>query len=307
MKSLRESEREITISAPWGKIAGITWGNPDNPPVLLCPGRIDPCCLFRYLVMRLPSNFFYVAVDLPGNGLSDHLPVGIRFSVWDLVPTVSRVADHYQWNKFIYIGHSLGTAVGKHYLMAYPERLTRVVELDPVPAYHTVFPEEMKDWYHEVYGKHYEERQYRKHAGSKATAPRYTYDQIKTLLMKAQDFSEAVVEEIITRHVVPAGDNLYRFTYDQRMKSLFKLPYLPEQLKAMYTSHRTPLLTIFSSSSVDKGDFSRVPFVFDEEQWPHRNYKYMIVEGSHEAYAQQPQCMSDDISKFLLNDLKSKL
>ncbi|XP_026490696.2 serine hydrolase-like protein [Vanessa tameamea] len=307
MSTLKSTEKEITIRAPWGNIKGLTWGDSKNPPVLLSPGRLVPCSGFRPLILKLPTNFFYVSIDLPGNGYSDHLPKGVRFTIWDLVPTLQYVTEHFKWEHFIYIAHSLGTAVGKYFNMAYPGVMTKVVDLDPVPAYHTILPEEIPSWYKEIYGSHYQDKSYKKHTSGKESAPKYSYQQIKEMIMKAQQLSEEAANQVLDRYIEPAGDGLFRFSYDQRMKSTFKLPFQPQHLKEMYTPLKTPTLAIIAKGSIDNGSYSRVPFVMDEYAWPHGNYRYKIVNGGHDVHLENPDCMADDISKFLLEDIKAKL
>ncbi|KAH9633652.1 hypothetical protein HF086_009752 [Spodoptera exigua] len=82
--ALRLKEQEYSIKAPWGNIAALAWGDPSNPPVILCHGKLDASSGFRPLVSRLPTCFFYLSIDLPGNGKSDHLPKGVRYTVVDL-------------------------------------------------------------------------------------------------------------------------------------------------------------------------------------------------------------------------------
>lgn len=60
-------------------LTALTWGSPTNPAVLLCHGKLDACSGFRPLVSLLPDCFYYVSVDLPGNGRSTHLPKGLRY------------------------------------------------------------------------------------------------------------------------------------------------------------------------------------------------------------------------------------
>ncbi|CAH0599480.1 unnamed protein product [Chrysodeixis includens] len=170
-------EKELTIKAPWGNLAALTWGDPSNPPVLLCHGKLDVCTGFRPLVSRLPPSFYYVTVDLPGNGRSEHFAKGVRFTVMDFVPTIVTVVKHFKWEKFIYIGHSLGVPIGKFFNMAYPGYITRVVEIDPVPAHHTwpLTREGMHDWYHSYYGM-YNPKKFVKFNSGVETAPRYTYE-----------------------------------------------------------------------------------------------------------------------------------
>ncbi|CAK1556052.1 unnamed protein product [Leptosia nina] len=305
MSSLANTEKNVTIQAQWGKIAALTWGNSSNPPVLLCPGKMVPCSSFRPLVHLLPNCFFYVAMDLPGNGLSDHLPPGVRFTVFDMVPAVVKVVEHFKWEKIMFIGHSLGTVVGTYYNMAYPGKVTRFVQLDPIPLYHTVTPETFQAWYKEYYRSNYDDDQYAKHANGKETAPKYTLEEIKKRVMRAHRLNEKAVEHILDRYVEPAGGNLYRFTYDQRMKNPVTMPCSADNLKLILTSTKIPIFAIFAEHIVDSGVYSRVPFAFDLHSWPN-NYKYKIVPGYHDVHLSDPELMADDIAGFLLEN-KSKL
>ncbi|XP_072941404.1 serine hydrolase-like protein isoform X2 [Epargyreus clarus] len=307
MSALKSTEKQISIKAPWGKIAGLTWGDSKNPPVLLCPGRMEPCSAFRPLVQLLPSTFFYVAVDLPGNGWSDHLPKGVKYLVYDLVPTVVRVMEHYKWEQFMYIGHSLGAVVGKYFNMAYPGRMTRAVDLDPIPAYYTSRASRMGAWYHEYYGEYYSDEKYAKFNGSADTAPKYTYEQVRKMFIDTQGLTEEAAEHVLERSLEPAGDGLYRLTYDQRMKQVPLMPFPPSYVQELYTSTNIPIFGILAQHIINIGTYDDVPFIRDESAWPHKNYKVKIVEGNHDVHVNDPGCMADDISKFLLAGIKAKL
>ncbi|CAH2062366.1 unnamed protein product, partial [Iphiclides podalirius] len=299
MKSLKQSETAVTIKAPWGNLAALTWGDPSRPPVLLCPGRLQPCTVFKPLIFMLPDSFFYVALDLPGNGLSDPLPPGVRYTVMDMVPSILTVVDHYNWDNFAYIGHSLGAAVGKFFNIAYPERISKMVELDPVPAYFTSGVTTIADWYHTYYGNYYKEDNYRKHNSGPETAPKYTLEKVKELMQSAQRLTDEAVEYQLERSLAPAGDGLYRLTYDQRVKLVTLLPFPSDYLKQIYTTPKTPTLAIIALDVLNSGTYRDVPFLTDEKAWPNGNFKFKIVPGVHDVHINDPGCMAADIAAFL--------
>ncbi|CAH0698563.1 unnamed protein product [Spodoptera exigua] len=306
--ALRLKEQEYSIKAPWGNIAALAWGDPSNPPVILCHGKLDASSGFRPLVSRLPTCFFYLSIDLPGNGKSDHLPKGIRYTVVDLVPTIVKVKDHFKWDKFIYIGHSLGVPIGKIFNIAYPGHITRVVELDPVPAHHT-WPftrQGLHDWYHSYYMMYNEERFHKFNSGLD-TAPKYSYEKAQQLMMQTRGLSKEATEHVLERCLVPAGDGLYRFTFDQRMKEVSVFPFSGEMLRKIYTTTTTPTFCVLAKKMIELGVYEPVPFVMDEKAWPHGNYKYKIVEGGHDVHIDNPEYMADDISNFILEGTKAKL
>ncbi|XP_050676505.1 serine hydrolase-like protein isoform X3 [Leptidea sinapis] len=303
--ALQKSEQDIIINAPWGKIMGLAWGDPKNPPVLLCPGRITPCSSYRPLVSKLPKCFYYVAIDIPGNGLSDHLPPGVKYTVFDLIPAIHNVVEHFKWDRFIYIGHSLGTVIGTYFCFAYPGRVSRFVQLDPIPLYETRSPSQFQSWYKAYYREYYDAARYKIFTNGKENAPKYTIEEAKGKIKSGHKISDESVEHLLDRYVEPAGDGLYRFTYDQRQKMTTLIPFSPENVRLLTTSLDIPILAILSKESIEIGSYSRVPFVLDESAW--KNYRYKTVEGGHEIFIDNPGCMAEDIGRFLQEETKSKL
>ncbi|KAL0852833.1 hypothetical protein ABMA27_012635 [Loxostege sticticalis] len=301
-------EKEFSVEAPWGKIRGVTWGNPSHPPVLVVHGKLDVCTGFRPLVKLLPATFYYVAIDLPGNGRSDHLPRGVRYTVFDLVPAVEVVKKRFGWDRFIYMGHSLGALIGKIYNIAHPGDITRVVELDPVPAHHTwpTTREALRAWYQVYYGS-YEETKYKKFHGTPETAPKYTYEKAQQLMMASRNMTKEASAQVLERCLEPAGNGLYRFTYDQRMKEVTVLPFSGELLRKIYTSATTPTFAVIAQAEIDRKMYETCEFVWDLSAWPNKNYSFKIVDGSHDVHVYNPQCLAEDVAKFLLEHFKAKL
>ncbi|KAG6800186.1 serine hydrolase isoform X3 [Apis mellifera caucasica] len=75
---------EIQIPVPWGYLSGKWWGPMDQQPIVAIHGWQDNAGTFDKLIPLLPSNVAILAIDLPGHGLSSHLPSGQFYYVfWD--------------------------------------------------------------------------------------------------------------------------------------------------------------------------------------------------------------------------------
>ncbi|KAJ2949337.1 hypothetical protein O0L34_g15248 [Tuta absoluta] len=307
LKLVDFEEKEIIIEAPWGKLAALSWGCEADPPVLLVHGKLDVATTFRPLVALLPRAFHYVSLECPGVGNSDQFPKYARYTTVDMVPAILAVKQHFQWDRFIYIGHSVGAVLGKYFNLAYPGVIRRMVELDPVPAYDPWSPESFGAWYHIFYATYYRLDVYQKYNGPEETAPKYTYEKAVDLMTRARGLTPEAAEHILERALKPAGDGKYRFTYDQRQKEIPRLPLSPEYLKKLYISVSTPTFAILAQVPVDFSTYEKTPFIMDEGVWPNKNYQFKIVPGGHDAHINNPQCMAEDISKFLLEEFKSKL
>lgn len=79
---------------------GKWWGPIDQQPIVALHGWQDNAGTFDKLIPLLPSNVAILAIDLPGHGLSSHLPIGQFYYIfWDGLINLRRVVKHYKWNK----------------------------------------------------------------------------------------------------------------------------------------------------------------------------------------------------------------
>lgn len=79
---------------------GKWWGPWDQQPIVAIHGWQDNAATFDRLIELLPSNVAVLAIDLPGHGLSSHLPTGLHYYIfWDGLIALRRVIKYYKWNK----------------------------------------------------------------------------------------------------------------------------------------------------------------------------------------------------------------
>ncbi|KAJ2946818.1 hypothetical protein O0L34_g16142 [Tuta absoluta] len=293
-------EQEWFIEAPWGRIALIAWGDCCDPPVLLCHGQVDSAACFRPLVKKLPRNYYYIAMELPGNGKSDQFPPGLMMGAYDLVFSIKVVADHFRWTKFIYIAHSLGTLLGKLFNMTFPGQMSHIIDLDPTPAYKTVTQQQLNSWYQQYFVTYFQK--YQKLMSPKEKAPKYTYEKAFEMMKKNRGLTDAATKTALERILEPAGKGLVRFTFDQRAKLITIPPLPPHYLKQLYTSMTTPTLSILAEDSIRDGAYKTAPFVFEND--PQRRYRIRRVEGNHDVHVNYPERIAPHIIEFLSKDRK---
>ncbi|XP_060809284.1 serine hydrolase-like protein isoform X1 [Amyelois transitella] len=288
-------EKEWYIESPWGKIAVIAWGDCFDPPVLLCHGQVDSAACFRPLVRLLPRDYFYIAMELPGNGKSDPVPPGLMMGAWDVLYAIKTVADHFRWESFIYIAHSLGTLLGKLYSVTFPGRISLIVDLDPTAAYITVPPSELPKWYKQYFTSYFDK--YKKLTSPRENAPKYTYEKAFSMMKKNRGLTDDATRTALERILEPAGKGLYRFTFDQRAKIITLPPLPPTYLKALMTSIPTPTLSILAEESIQNGAYKMADFVFEEDL--KRKYHVRRVLGNHDVHVSYPERIAPHVVEFL--------
>lgn len=119
---------EIRFALPSIEVAGKVWGQPGGLPVIALHGWLDNAGTFDLLGPQL-ENVHLVALDLPGHGLSGHLPAG-SYSLWQQAATVVQVADELGWERFALLGHSMGAIISCILSGTLPERLLGAAMID---------------------------------------------------------------------------------------------------------------------------------------------------------------------------------
>ncbi|XP_074727088.1 serine hydrolase-like protein 2 isoform X1 [Strix uralensis] len=136
------SERKFPV--PWGHVAAKAWGPSEGHPVLCMHGWLDNANTFDKLIPLLPRDYYYVAMDFSGHGLSSHRPAGSPYHFLDYVTDVRRVVAALQWRRFTLMGHSMGGSVAAMFCFLYPEMVDKLILLENVGF--LLAPEETEAW-----------------------------------------------------------------------------------------------------------------------------------------------------------------
>ncbi|KTD47407.1 lipase A [Legionella quinlivanii] len=101
----------LYFDIPGFQIAGRTWGDKSLPPLLCLHGWLDNANSFEPLAPFLSEKFYVIAVDLPGHGLSSHLPDGYHYHFSDGIFTVYQIIKQLGYEKIHLLGHSMGACL----------------------------------------------------------------------------------------------------------------------------------------------------------------------------------------------------
>ena len=99
-----------------------------GPRVLALHGWLDNAASFLPLLPHVP-DLDLVLLDLPGHGLSDHLPAGADYTPASAICHVLDVADALGWDRFTLLGHSLGAGIASM-VAAVSERIERLIAIE---------------------------------------------------------------------------------------------------------------------------------------------------------------------------------
>ncbi len=111
-------------------LAALRWGNASAPALVALHGWLDNAGSFASLAPLMAPYRHVVAPDLPGHGLSAHLPPAGRYDLPLYVRVLHGVLDALGIGSCDLLGHSLGGAIASLYAAAHPRRIRRLLLIE---------------------------------------------------------------------------------------------------------------------------------------------------------------------------------
>ncbi|XP_059044793.1 serine hydrolase-like protein [Achroia grisella] len=297
---MKESNKEWYINAPWGKIAMISWGNPNGDPVLLVHGRSDSVATFLPLLELLPDHYYYVGVDLPGNGKSDPFPVGVTLCRIHFLGALEIVVNHLGWEQFTYIGHSNGCDQGLFYNVIYPGRIKKFILLDGSLAFQRLQVHNMQEYFDAFYAEYYDN--YKKYNVDDRV---YTKQRALDAVIRARGLSVEQADIALSRSLKCIGEDKYKLSWDRRLRFPAPQNYPPNYYYQLFSRNSPPTLHI--ECTLSKGYPPGKKFVqqlLSDLEKNTENFFLVAVEGGHDIHLTNPDKISKFINEFLSRDFK---
>jgi len=282
-------------------LTGKTWNNPKGLPVMLVHGLMDNAGTFDNLIPLLPGGFFYVAIDLPDHGKSSHSTPGFLIMIFNYVFAIDRVADHFGWESFTLVGHSVGGFLCYLYSAFFPNRINKLITIEAPFFIYT--PENINKGTLHVYRKNNE--------AETATPTIYSYEEAVQYLrfrtVGAEMRSEKTARNLARRCLIKTSGG-YTFSTDKRLKVGNTQRMTKEQVLALFKEIRCPLFQIVAHGSVNApgalwGNFE-VMKSFLKRQLGDK-YCLRFVEGDHNVHTDFPERVSNLVSDFLVRRTSS--
>jgi len=117
--------RECEIELDDLTVRGKRWGSIGGKPVIALHGWLDNCASFDFLAPLLPE-LDLLALDLAGQGKSDHREHGGSYNIWLDIREIIAVANQLNWCEFGLIGHSRGAMISTMIAGTFPERVSHL-------------------------------------------------------------------------------------------------------------------------------------------------------------------------------------
>ncbi|XP_043535923.1 serine hydrolase-like protein isoform X1 [Chiloscyllium plagiosum] len=297
--------RELSFTVPWGHIAAKAWGHPSGRPVLCLHGWADNANTFDRLIPLLPGEFYYVALDFPGHGLSSHRSPGIPYYFTEYISDVRRIADALNWNKFTILGHSMGGNVGGLFCSVFPDLVDKLIVLDGYGFYPTAITairERLQTAIDELIKLEKEQGSPRVYTPGGA---------LKRLLQGNRSVSEESGKILLQRGATEVSGGVV-FNRDLRINLHNPVRMTIEQCLEFQKNITAAVLLIIAKDglcSEKAWNPNKPPFslLLEGYRTHLKEFRMEKVQGNHHVHLNEPERVVGIITKFLQMDVTSKL
>jgi pimeloyl-ACP methyl ester carboxylesterase len=276
--------KEIVIRTPHLRLTAKQWGPNSGSPVIGLHGWLDNANTFDRLAPLLP-DMNLVSLDLPGHGMSDHRPAGMRYHYTDYLDDVMAAADALKWQQFILMGHSMGSGIGCLAASAFPDRITSLIliegigavtgDLDEVPGCLRRSVEAM--------------------IPKSSERPGTCHDMAVLIRARAAagNISRDSAEKLVRRAVKRSGD-VFSWRSDQRLRRPYPQYFTNEVMLAFLRNIIAPVLLITA-----KNGTLRKRHYFQSRCDAVKDLQIVMLPGHHHLHLDNPDPVAKAINKFL--------
>lgn len=279
------SAEQLTIDLPTAGIAlsALAWGPAGGRPVFALHGWLDNAASFFPLSPYL-TGCRLVAVDLPGHGHSDRLPLSSWIHYPDYLPLLLEALDQLGWDRCLFLGHSLGAGIAAVMAALVPERVRALAAIEgmgPLTAPADQALSALRRAIKQL--SRYPDRQLPTYSNRETAV---------TARHQAGDLSYQAARILSVRNLVERGDRVGWRT-DPRLTLKSPVYLMEEQVLAILEGVKTPTLLI-------KGDRG---LLVDRPETTERcqrvdNIAVVELAGGHHLHMDDPEAVGTVIADF---------
>jgi pimeloyl-ACP methyl ester carboxylesterase len=281
------AENNITLY-PNQSIAIKTWGDTNGTPIIGLHGWLDNANTFDLIAPLLPDSVYFIAIDLPGHGLSSHKPIGTYFHMSDIVIDIFMLADKLQLSHFGLLGHSLGACLASLIAGTFPERITALALIDGLGPL-TTPPEQGPAQLRTAIEDH--------RKLSKKSLPLYAsvHEATQARLRSAFKISYPAAEILVKRGIKPVN---HHFTWRTDPRLLLTTP------EHMTEEHVLSFLSEITAPTCLIRPLAGYPFPVEKMRKRMQQVKKLVnieIPGDHHVHLETPEIIAAHLAYFFIN------
>lgn len=224
----------------------VDWGNDGAPPLLLVHGGRDHCRSWDWVAEELSCDWHVIAFDHRGHGDSDWVNDG-NYLTSDMVYDLAQLVHQLDLAPVTIISHSMGGDVSLRYAGAFPDKVSKLVSIEPVGLapemilgrVETTYSEKMQEWVLE-----------KREAAGRLPRRYPTLDEALSRMMDANKFLSEEQARHLTFHGVNRNeDGSFSWKFDPYLHQ-FPIDATPhEMLEQTWQAITCPTLLFYGADS----------------------------------------------------------
>ena len=276
--------RNYKVSGLTGDMAVLEMGSESGLPLVAVHGWLDDAASFLHLSNELPE-FRWIALDLPGHGLSDFRPPGSVYHFTDYIGDLHLATKAMGLDRFILVGHSLGAGISAAFAAAFPGRVEKLVLIDGIGPISGKDDDSLTQLRKSV--AHFDEVE--------NSGPRIypSWEFLVSRRMEAGDIARHSVETLLSRGAVEHGDGV-RVLSDGRLKQHSPIYMSQAKVLSILGGISCPALLVLAEQGLvhsRKSTGERIRAV--------DSLKVANVPGAHHVHLDDPGVVAAELEKFL--------
>ncbi len=276
--------QEITFDLGHIKLAGLAFGDPSKPVILATHGWLDNAASFIPIAPYL-EDYYVVAVDFAGHGLSEQRPIGAHYHILDNIYDLHTLVRLQGWDDVILLGHSMGGILASVYASSFPDVVKAMVMLEafgPLTKEAASSPEQLRD-----------SVQSRLNIAEKVQHHPRSLDSAVQARLMAGEMTQTSAELLMHRNIRITNDGL-EWRTDLRLRTLSPLRLTEGQADAFLAGVKCPSFSILGAQGFED---------LKEKQAAKRHlmpqFKSAECEGAHHLHMDNPEEIAREIKSFL--------
>lgn len=259
---------------------------------------MDNAGTFDTLIPLLSRHLPFLAIDLPGHGLSSRVPDGCYYNSLDNILVLRLLMQQYKWEKISLIGHSMSSILIFAFASLYPDKVDLAVGLDALKPHQRPIPKKIESIASRMEEFLKEDERNR----SDSEPPSYSYEELIERLYTGSFYSVSkdTCQYLLARNIKRSkyDPKKYYFVRDRRLKYYNYQIGDQNLVNEMATRISCPYLFIKANGSTY---FEEKKFYDDTMTYMKENPRFELahVDGTHHFHLNNPENVSEIINTFI--------
>lgn len=263
-----------------------SYGAQESTPALALHGWLDNAASFAPIAPLL-EGWRLIAVDLPGHGRSDHLPMASSRNFVDWLPHVLDILDALELKRVTLVGHSMGAGIASLFAGAMPERVDRLVLIEGLGPLSTPAGQSV-----ELMRQSLSQRERTITRGARRVED--LAGAVSRMRAARMPMSDEALELIAARNTREVAGGGLEFAYDPMLQSTSLVRLTEEHVLELFAAIVAPTLFV----QADEG------LAFPQEMMRTRletisNLVHLKVPGGHHVHMDTPHVVAELVADFL--------